>query len=57
MENLTKEQKVAIVSNSEEIIIAVKILIALMRDANLKKNMTILYKLDFDDYELSFTKI
>lgn len=56
MENLSKEQKVSIVSQSEEIMTAVKMLISLMEDADLKNNVTIGYELKNEDYELIFTK-
>ena len=56
MEKINTEQKVSIVSNSDEIIMAVRILIALMEDTGLKKNITIGYQLYDADYELSFTK-
>jgi hypothetical protein len=56
MEKLNKEQKVSIISNSDEIMTAVRMLIALMEDADLKNNITIGYDLNNENYELSFTK-
>jgi len=53
---LSVEQKVSIVSGSDEIIMAVKILIVLMEDADLKNHVTLEYELNGENYKLAFTK-
>lgn len=54
---LTIEQKIAIVSNSEEVMAAVKLLIVVMEDCELKKHITTTYTVKGETYQLSFTKI
>ena len=53
---LTKKEKVSIVSNSEEIKLAVKMLIVLMEDAEIENYITVSYQVGDYDYLLSFTK-
>ena len=54
MKNLIKDAKVKIVSNSKEVTSAVKMLMALMQDAEIKNFIAIDFELLGKKYELIF---
>lgn len=55
--NLSTEEKVRIIGNTDEITTAVKLLAALFFDASLKDHVTITYELLGENYELNFKKM
>ncbi len=57
MKVLSKEQKVGVISNCDEVMLAVKILICLMDDADIRNRITLEYELNGDNYKLEFTKM
>ncbi len=54
--SLNTKQKIALISECEEIMMAVKMLICAMEDADLKHHITLDYELNGQNYELMFTK-
>lgn len=57
IKELSIEEKISIVSNSDEVLAAVKILVALFKDAELKNHITLDYELYGETYQLSIKKI
>lgn len=55
--SLTTEQKIQVISECDEIMMAVKMLIATMEEAELKNHITLNYELFSEEYELSFKKL
>lgn len=54
---LTTQDKIKIISECNEIMMAVKMLIFTMDDADLQNHITLNYELNNQNYELKFTKL
>jgi len=53
---MTTKEKLSIISNSDEVKLAIKMLIVLMEDASIENYINIEYQVNNYSYLLSFTK-